>query len=243
MCSSRIYGVRFVCLIPHVAWNVLTNAQKCIECPDFDVCESCQAITNEQHPNHSFVKISKLNDIVYRQSRKNIAKHRAMCDAPGCSKTIHGVRYKCMHPSCKDFDLCADCEALPIPVHPIDHPLLKIKTPKTIIPQILREGQEIRERTEPVIPALPGERNFPLPQIPVLQPLPVHAGTIGVPVIPPRPPCLPLCLFASTRPLRRSRLPESQVPRRRLESVAASHLFRPSTMEKRRAYRLRHLPQ
>ena len=185
MCTSRIYGVRFVCPILHVVWDVLTNAQKCIECPDFDVCESCQAITNEQHPNHSFVKIARLNDIVYRHSRRNMVKHRAMCDAPGCRKTIHGVRYKCMHPSCKDFDLCADCEALPIPVHPIDHCLLKIKTPKTIIPQVLREGQEVREKTEPVIPTMASERNFPLPQIPVLQPLPVRAG---VPVIPPRPP-------------------------------------------------------
>jgi next-to-BRCA1 protein 1 len=226
MCSSRIYGVRFVCLIPHVAWNVLTNAQKCIECPDFDVCEPCQAITNEQHPNHSFIKISKLNDIVYRQSRRNLAKHRAMCDAPGCSKTIHGVRYKCMHPSCKDFDLCADCEALPIPVHPIDHPLLKIKTPKTIIPRILREGQEIREKTEPVIPALPVERNFPLPQIPVLQPLPVHAGTIGVPVMPPRPPLpapVPIRINSFAQTVEAPRVSSSTQTFRRRRNFAALH--------------------
>src|SRR5258706_1744359 len=55
--------------------------------------------------------------------------------------------------------------------------------------------------------------------------------------------CLHLCPFASTRPLRLSKLPVSRFPRKRLESATASHLFRPPTMEKRRAYRLRHLPQ
>jgi len=227
LCSSRIYGIRFVCLVLHIAWNVLTNAQKCIECPDFDVCEPCQAITNEQHPNHSFIKISKLNDIVYRLSRRNLVKHRAMCDAPGCSKTIHGVRYKCLHPSCKDFDLCADCEALPIPVHPIDHPLLKIKTPKTIIPRILREGQEIRERTEPVIPALPVERNFPLPQIPVLQPLPVHAGTIGVPVMPPCPPLpapVPIRINSFAQTVEAPRVSSSTQTFRRRRNFAALNI-------------------
>ena len=228
LCSSRIYGIRFVCLIPHIAWNVLTNAQKCIECPDFDVCEPCQAITNEQHPNHSFVKICKLNDIVYRQSRKNLVKHRAMCDAPGCSKTIHGVRYKCMHPSCKDFDLCADCEAMPIPVHPIDHPLLKIKSSKTIIPQILREGQEIREKTEPVIPALPVERSFPLPQIPVLQPQPVRAGTIGVPVMPPRAPLpvpVPIRINSSAQTVEAPRVSISTQTIKKRRSVASVQTF------------------
>lgn len=43
-----------------------------------------------------------------------------------------------MHPSCPDFDLCADCEALPIPVHPVDHALLKIKSLKTVVPQVMR---------------------------------------------------------------------------------------------------------
>ena len=147
-----------------------------------------------------------------------------MCDAPGCGKTIHGVRYKCMHPSCKDFDLCADCEALPIPVHPIDHPLLKIKNPKTMIPQVLREGQEIREKTEPVIPALPGGRNFPLPQIPVLQPLPVHLGTMGVPVMPPRPPLpvpVPVRIDSSAQTVEAPRVSISTQTVRKRRSVAS----------------------
>jgi next-to-BRCA1 protein 1 len=45
-----------------------------------------------------------------------------------------------MHPSCPDFDLCQNCEALPIPVHPSIHPLLKMKTPDTVIPTVYRVG-------------------------------------------------------------------------------------------------------
>jgi hypothetical protein len=36
-----------------------------------------------------------------------------------------------MHPSCPDIDFCADCEALPIPVHPVAHPLVKLREPIT----------------------------------------------------------------------------------------------------------------
>ena len=130
-----------------------------------------------------------------------------------------------MHPSCKDFDLCADCEALPIPVHPIDHPLLKIKNPKAIIPQVLREGQEIREKTEPVIPAW---RNIPLPQIPVLQPLPAHIGTMGAPVMPPRPPLpvpvpvpVPVRIDSSAQTVEAPRVSSSTQTVRKRRSVAS----------------------
>jgi next-to-BRCA1 protein 1 len=135
-----------------------------------------------------------------------------------------------MHPACKDFDLCVDCEALPIPVHPIDHPLLKIKTPKTIIPQVLREGQEIREKTEPVIPALAGERSFPLPQIPVLQPLPVHTGIVGLPVIPPRPPLpvpVPIRIDSSAQTIQAPRVSTSTQTIRKRRSVASVQTINP----------------
>jgi next-to-BRCA1 protein 1 len=41
-----------------------------------------------------------------------------------------------MHPGCPDFDLCEGCEAHPIPLHPDRHPLLKIRSPDTVIPKI-----------------------------------------------------------------------------------------------------------
>jgi len=46
-----------------------------------------------------------------------------------------------MHPLCPDFDLCANCEALPIPQHPENHPMLKIKKSETVIPTVYRLGQ------------------------------------------------------------------------------------------------------
>lgn len=46
-----------------------------------------------------------------------------------------------MHPQCPDYDLCEKCEALPIPVHPSIHPMLKMKTPDTVVPTVYRVGQ------------------------------------------------------------------------------------------------------
>jgi next to BRCA1 gene 1 protein len=66
-------------------------------------------------------------------------RHYAKCD--GCKKDIYGIRYKCMHPDCPDFDLCAMCEAHPIPTHPSKHPMLKMKTADTAIPTVYRVGQ------------------------------------------------------------------------------------------------------
>lgn len=45
-----------------------------------------------------------------------------------------------MHPECPDYDLCESCEALPIAVHPANHPLLKMKTPDTVVPTVYRVG-------------------------------------------------------------------------------------------------------
>jgi len=42
LCDSRIAGARY----------------KCTDCPDFDTCSRCFAITPEQHPNHTFVKVT-----------------------------------------------------------------------------------------------------------------------------------------------------------------------------------------
>jgi hypothetical protein len=50
---------------------------------------------------------------------------------------------QCMHPQCPDYDLCDKCEALPIPVHPSSHPMLKLTTPDAIIPSVYRIGQAL----------------------------------------------------------------------------------------------------
>ncbi|PIL31453.1 hypothetical protein GSI_06154 [Ganoderma sinense ZZ0214-1] len=119
MCDSRIRGDRF----------------KCLNCPDYDVCQLCYKITPEQHPDHGFVKVSEPAVITIRKTA-NDPVHYAICDV--CKKYIKGVRYKCVHESCIDFDLCEHCEACPIPVHPINHPLLKLKIPSAVIPSVLR---------------------------------------------------------------------------------------------------------
>ncbi|RXW24033.1 hypothetical protein EST38_g1799 [Candolleomyces aberdarensis] len=110
---------------------------KCCDCPDFDTCASCFNITQEQHPNHAFFRIEKPEDYIRRAIEQRKA-HFARCDA--CKKTIYGVRYKCMHPECPDFDLCDRCEAMPIAVHPSTHPLLKMKAPDAVIPTVYRVG-------------------------------------------------------------------------------------------------------
>jgi next-to-BRCA1 protein 1 len=48
-----------------------------------------------------------------------------------------------MHPTCPDFDLCSNCESHPIPIHPLQHPLLKMKTIDTVIPTVYRVGSTV----------------------------------------------------------------------------------------------------
>ncbi|KAJ7193347.1 hypothetical protein GGX14DRAFT_589198, partial [Mycena pura] len=124
LCDSRIRGDRY----------------KCADCPDFDTCSDCFSITPEQHPLHAFVKLSKASDYIRREIPV-APMHAVTCD--GCLKTICGIRYKacCMHPECPDFDLCESCEAFPIPMHPDMHPMLKMRSPSSIVPTVYRVGQ------------------------------------------------------------------------------------------------------
>jgi next-to-BRCA1 protein 1 len=52
-----------------------------------------------------------------------------------------------MHSECPDFDLCEGCEAHPIPVHPENHPLLKIKSPETSVANVHRRFSSLEEPT------------------------------------------------------------------------------------------------
>lgn len=65
---------------------------------------------------------------------------------------------QCLHPDCTDFDLCQNCEAIPIPVHPLSHPLVRVKVPETHIPSI---------RTPDLVPLPPltALRNHPYQQL------------------------------------------------------------------------------
>ncbi|WVR07488.1 hypothetical protein IAU60_004530 [Kwoniella sp. DSM 27419] len=114
LCFSAITGVRW----------------KCLNCPDWDSCASCAASIAQTHPGHSFVKLHKSTDYVDikpKQVSPEVVHPNVICD--GCNQYIRGSRYKCMHPSCPDYDLCETCEAAPHAVHPVDHPMLKMKLP------------------------------------------------------------------------------------------------------------------
>lgn len=58
-----------------------------------------------------------------------------------------------MHPDCPDYDLCENCEALPIPVHPQIHPMLKMKKADSVVPTVYRVGQT--DLIEPVLSTFP----------------------------------------------------------------------------------------
>uniref|UniRef100_A0A8H8CQ89 ZZ-type domain-containing protein n=1 Tax=Psilocybe cubensis TaxID=181762 RepID=A0A8H8CQ89_PSICU len=167
LCESRIIGNRYKCLV----------------CPDFDACDSCFSITPEQHPRHAFARLQTPEDYVRARNVTN-PMHYATCD--GCNKPIYGCRFKCMHPDCPDYDLCESCEALPIPVHPPLHPMLKMRLPESVIPTVYRVGerQVIPETTPRVVtqvktpvaespaskPTVPPKSPVPVPTEPLVNP-------------------------------------------------------------------------
>ncbi|PPQ63827.1 hypothetical protein CVT24_009777 [Panaeolus cyanescens] len=148
LCDSTITGYRYIMThaVPvsgklSTKFKLVCNAQR------------LYSITAEQHPGHSFIRVRKPEDFITRPIRRGTAKHFASCDYHPWD-SLQGVffvlmslrlltstlRYQCMHPECPDYDLCQDCEALPIPVHPDNHPLLKMKSPETVIPTVYRVG-------------------------------------------------------------------------------------------------------
>lgn len=86
---------------------------KCSVCPDFDLCEACEA--RDEHPaEHPLIK---------QRVEDTITVHKGIqCD--GCNAApIRGNRYKCT--VCPDYDLCETCEEKG--AHPAGHPMLKMK--------------------------------------------------------------------------------------------------------------------
>lgn len=114
VCDSQIIGRRYKCFI----------------CPDWDCCESCFDVVEQAHPGHSFVSMDKRSDFVNKENAGYVPHPNVYCD--GCSRPIIGIRYKCVHPDCPDYDLCAVCEASPIREHAFDHPMLKLRVPTDI---------------------------------------------------------------------------------------------------------------
>ncbi|KAG5219879.1 zz type zinc finger domain-containing protein [Salix suchowensis] len=178
MCDSRIHGDRYVRFVQlSVSQSDLPFRQKCLVCPgmrecldafvvakfcvDFDTCGSCFTIADEQHPQHSFVKITDPKQYIVSKLLVTIPVVLIHFDSDAhhlgrsprwrgisqhATHGINGIRYKCMHFDCPDFDLCEACEALPIPVHPATHPLLKMRSVDTIIPTVCRGAARVPSR-------------------------------------------------------------------------------------------------
>jgi next to BRCA1 gene 1 protein len=51
LCDSRIIGVRYVCPVPPPEWALTIKPQKCLDCPDFDTCDSCHRYVWAKYPN------------------------------------------------------------------------------------------------------------------------------------------------------------------------------------------------
>ncbi|KAF9225555.1 hypothetical protein BS17DRAFT_807785 [Gyrodon lividus] len=194
LCDSAIAGERF----------------KCMSCPDFDTCSSCFRITPEQHPNHGFVRVSKPEDLMMRNSVANHqAAHLAVCNS--CRQNIRGARYKCVHPSCPDFDLCGNCEALPIPIHPLNHPMLKLRTPDAVIPSVHRVEQpkpidELVSQRSPLLHSGCAQSGSPA-SLPPSSPATSHKSVeslipvaVSLPLLPAQPTNVPAESKASVTP-------------------------------------------
>ncbi|PTB64185.1 hypothetical protein BBK36DRAFT_1178535 [Trichoderma citrinoviride] len=104
---------------------------KCLDCPDWDYCDTCVLSAAVTHMSHRFVPIYEpLADAAAVAQPVHMG---ICCDGPLCSKNqgyptyIRGVRYKCA--VCHDLDFCASCEANPANEHNKTHPLIKFKTP------------------------------------------------------------------------------------------------------------------
>ncbi len=114
-CDNYIHGVR----------------HKCIDCPDWDYCDSCIKNAGFIHARHRFVEVYKAGSsflpLVVEPEHFGI-----YCDGPVCkdknnNRYIKGTRYKCA--VCHDTDFCATCEAHPSSTHNPTHPTIKFKTP------------------------------------------------------------------------------------------------------------------
>jgi next-to-BRCA1 protein 1 len=117
-CDKYITGIRY----------------KCIDCPNWDVCQICISTAASDHRRHRFVPIFDEQAITSRWATSPFAsvKHYGIsCDGPVCRKQekkgcIQGPRFKCA--ICPDTDFCDTCEASPLNDHNPTHPLIKMKT-------------------------------------------------------------------------------------------------------------------
>ncbi|KAG8919530.1 hypothetical protein FRC00_011219 [Tulasnella sp. 408] len=170
LCDSKIHGNRY----------------KCSMCPDYDVCESCFSIVAEQHPKHAFVRIRDPKDVMVRSHHyANRTVHHARCDS--CGKQIVGARFKCTHRDCPDFDLCENCEALPIEAHPSSHALIKLKHPISFyegLAGVLEYAKATKQKQAEMMDTARTQGASPEPSVSIWQPTVIrHVAETPVPTV------------------------------------------------------------
>ncbi|KAK2816764.1 hypothetical protein FQN49_008008, partial [Arthroderma sp. PD_2] len=108
---------------------IIGTRHKCLDCPNWDVCNKCVRHVEFTHPTHRFAPLS---DPLPRPRVTHPEVHTGVyCDGSRCQdkmgrEYISGVRYKCV--VCHDTDFCETCEAHPNNMHNRTHPLLKFKS-------------------------------------------------------------------------------------------------------------------
>lgn len=91
-----------------------------IQCPDLKPVSFPQISKTDE----ACVKDIQLPPVQDVQYQGEVVHTGIYCD--NCDQLIHGIRYKCGN--CSDFDLCQECESLPV-VHNKNHIFLKIRYP------------------------------------------------------------------------------------------------------------------
>ena len=108
---------------------------KCLDCSDFDFCQSCFIGKSDAHKEHRFVRLLSADDITPAKAPPAILHLGVHCDGALCQREqaksgercIRGVRFTCLE--CEDFDLCARCQTHPEEKHCPQHTLLRITAP------------------------------------------------------------------------------------------------------------------
>eukprot|EP01080_Neovahlkampfia_damariscottae_P008775 gene8775-723_t len=105
---------------------------KCVQCPDYDLCQLCYDKKHQLHSNHLFKKIEKPEIVTINHQPKKIEEeigesHEGIqCDYCG-KQNFKGKRYQCT--SCSDYDLCSDCFDKRSSFHTKNHPFKIIIKP------------------------------------------------------------------------------------------------------------------
>lgn len=106
-----------------------------------------------------------------------------------CGKQITGARFKCTHRDCPDFDLCENCEALPIEAHPSSHALIKLRHPIAFyegLAGVLEYAKATKQKQAEMMDSARTQGATPEPSVSIWQPTVIrHVAEQGTPMFSP----------------------------------------------------------